>query len=568
MHAFHAPVPAARHRSIPLVAVLCSMVFATGCASRTSADTLRNVAEGRYDQAQALTDAEYGGSFTPEGVPHPDIVEDDKLSLLWSMESGQIQKLAGDLGRARSALELASIKVEALRERVRTGAILRDVSTFIVNDTLSEYEGAGFEHIQVDLQRSLIELMRGQIAEGMWEPVGASLAAYAAQAEPQAVAQHYTNAVSYARRMTQKELAEVDYAAKEKLLSSQRYTDDPFARVYAAALMDAVPERAADDRQYADAMLKGAVGTYAEHLKLLGGQRILRYEVPRLPGVAQTLAVRNGLAYDPVGFTEWAARTGIDSSTAAARPAGQGSLLVLNEADFIARIEPLTVNAVVATVGLGTYEDSRGKRHQSRIGSLIFWATGPGSETVETWAAIPLPAALTEPLTTAGAPQLWRFQIPVHAPDAPNPASATVAVTPVDGGDTTIVTTEVIADLDAFARANLKDEQVYTAVKTLTRVAVKQLAVWLTAQSLKKDNELLAFLTQAVGSAAMSATEWADLRSAALLPNRVEAGLIDLPPGRYRVAVGGRDLGVVTIKPDRTTVLPARTFPAPIIVTD
>ena len=528
--------------------MLACGLAATGCSSRTEKVVLLAVQEGRYAQAQSALDKEYGGGFTPEGQPNEDVQEGRKQALLWCLESAQVQRAAGELQRTEAVLATASAK-------------LAYIGSYVGNDTLLEYEGSGYEHIQVDWMRSLNQMQIGEIALGAWMPQGASAAAIGASANPKLA---FDNAISFARRMTLKELTEVKDAS-----GSKRYGDDPLARLYAGALMDASLDRAADDRQFADAMLKGAVEAYRQQHAQFAKQSSFRYEVGALPDIAHRLLVRNGVAYDPAGFAAWADQHGIDASSALLRSSTMGSILVLNEVDFISPREPLAINAVVATIPLGSYNGNDGQRYQAQMGGLIFWATGPGADTLKGWGALPLPAGLTNAMSVQGAPQWWKFEIPIHGNDAPIAPLQRIQVRPLDPqGMSAQVMPEVVSDLDAFARATLKDEQAFTAVKTVTRVAVKQVAAFLTAQAVQKqtDNALLAFATQAIGSVAMSATENADLRSSNLLPDHVEAALIDVPPGTYQVTVGTNSAGTVTVKADRTTIVSIRSFPTPVIV--
>jgi hypothetical protein len=65
----------------------------------------------------------------------------------------------------------------------------------------------------------------------------------------------------------------------------------------------------------------------------------------------------------------------------------------------------------------------------------------------------------------------------------------------------------------------------------------------------------------------MTATENADIRAASLLPDRVEAIILDLPPGAHSLSLqsGGvvAELGDVQVEPGVLTLVPVRTFPNP-----
>ena len=113
------------------------------------------------------------------------------------------------------------------------------------------------------------------------------------------------------------------------------------------------------------------------------------------------------------------------------------------------------------------------------------------------------------------------FSIPVHAADRPIPASPSVVTLDAEGNATEHTKLKVVADVDAYARATLKDEQPGLLVKTVLRAVGKQVAVNIAAREAKKQAEAhggqLAGLGASVlvgfgGSSAMTLTEVADTR--------------------------------------------------------
>jgi hypothetical protein len=558
-----------QYRSRPsiLLFISCGSALLSGCGrTRTGANVQYDLSVGRLAQAQQVIDETYGGSFDAAGKPSADIQQGSRHALLWTLESAQIQRLSGDHARTDAVLETASDKVEELRTRWTTSAKMADIGSWLANDTVLQYEGAGYEHIQVDWMRACSQLLQAQAAEGIYLAHSTTAAVELAQGggtSSDRARQHYTQAVSYIRHLTEKEPKEVLDAS-----GSRRYYDDPCARLLAGVLMDALPKdlRKFDDLQYADAQFRLAWQSYASQAKAFTGQKSFRYEVGNAPAIARTLLVRNARRYDPAGHAAGLQHIGIDAASVADRPQGHGSLLVVNEVDFISRKEPLTINVAVATIP--EFQASwRGTTHNVNIGGFVFWAEGPAAEGIEHWAALPLPGQLTKAVVPGGA-AYWRFELPVHAPDSPAPAPQRFVLRPA--GELSAapreITAETASDLDAYARATLKDEQVWTAVKTLTRTVVKQASVSLAAYEAKKRNEWVGLAAQLGGSIAMSLTENADLRGSNLMANRIELAHADLPPGVYCLELAGRRLCALRIVADRTTIVPIRSFPTTVTI--
>lgn len=522
-----------------LLFVVGSMVTLAlaGCGeSRLTVELCNEVRDGQLTKAQSTIDSLYGSSSDDALVKH--------------MEKGLVAHLQGDFSGSDSELDAAAPLVDDLRGNHMVDA----VTSALFNDTITTYVGRPFEHTQVDYYRVLNNLLGAQAAEGRWvpptlvvpnrEPLIAPLAA-----NPQNA---YEKAIICARRMTVNQLKETSDAA-----DGSRYDDDPFARVLAAAaiLCEAPGDRTESDQQFATAMLTRALKAYNAQEDSLGKPgNPFRYEVARAPQIASTLYLRQLKGYDPDFYATESARLQGNGDV----PAGSGSLLVLNHVGFIARPEPLQIG--IAAIGFSTPKDAT----SFNWGGIGFYASGPGSEIARSWTALPIPGDVVQKCLAPGGATVIGFEIPVHAPDAPLGGPATVTA----GGVSR--TAEVLCDLDAYARSELKEKQPKVLLKTLIRVAAKQTLVGLGAAAIGKkhdspEGQLLSFAVNLVGSALATASESADLRAWNTLPDHIEASLIDLPAGTYPLSIttvyGTRDLGTIRIDAGRLTLAAVRTMP-------
>jgi hypothetical protein len=371
--------------------------------------------------------------------------------------------------------------------------------------------------------------------------------------------------------MTADELIDVEWQA-----GRQRYDDDPWARVMQAALTYAQEFKRSDDFQFAHVQLVKAHQAYAKQKQALSGQKHFRYETDAENQVATTLFYRNAINYfggDLQQINRAAKEAGVPELTAEGverwkLPDGHGMVLIANHADFIARPDRLEIRIVTATFprfSLSNDEKKRGWRTAKfYIGGVAFWAKGPGADIVNAWGAFPVPGQVTEFIAPGGAAYMG-FEIPVHPADQQNPPVASVSAT--SGADVVSADLQVVSDLDSYARASLKDDQPGVLTKTLLRAAAKQAAVAVASKAPADQNQLLGLATNLPGSALMTATENADIRAASLLPDRVEAIILDLPPGAHSLSLqsGGvvAELGDVQVEPGVLTLVPVRTFPNP-----
>ena len=568
--------------------LVASLLLATvGCKTPRTTEEMRKdvlvaAAEGRFADAQAETNDLYGSNLANEptekgGSAEPTASVNDKQALIWRMERGMLAHLAGDLVLSNQLLDPAGDLVDVRRSK----GLVTEAATYVANDTLRDFPGNAFEHTQVDYWRCLNRLVMAQRSQSLFTPRALTFVA----GQPRAVGElkfddgtgaleNYDRAIIFARRLTINQLQETADAA-----GSNRYHDDPFGRLMAAITILAPPAegRSGSDAQFADVMLKKALAGYAEQAKVLGGQKAFRYETSARPKLIDTLLVRHCRTYDRAGFDEklkdYGYAPGDERLAAAELPKGSGSVLVLNHVGFITHPEVLDIRALAAqfrgTLEPTPEESARGvTSSRFHIGGILFWAKGPGSEIVNFWAPIPVPGELVRKIIAPGGASFMGFAIPVHIHDQPIATPASVRVHRADGSDEGRHQLEVVCDLDAYARATLKDDQPGVLAKTITRAVAKQVAAGALANEAKqRGGEGLGLIVNLLGSAAATFSEVADTRAWSSLPDHVEASLIDLPAGTYSLTLdspyGPAELGPVTIAAGRTVVVPVRTLPQP-----
>lgn len=581
-------------RSIPLLAISLAALIGTGCntprtTERMREETLADIQQGRFAEADAEVNGLYGshgkGELAEPGEKQADTPAlNGKQALIWHMERGMIGHLQGDLAASDLHLDAAA----ALADERRTKTLTTEAATVVANDTLRDYAGEGFEHIQVDYYRALNRVLEGQKAEGLYDPrltYASFLPPGSALPPPPTILTiptisstiAFEQAINFTRRMTLNQLKETQDAAGEK-----RYQDDPFARVLAGALTYCQParERTESNRQYADVMFKTAVAAYDKEAKVLGsGKQPFRYEIRKRPELVDTLLIRHCRAYDKEYFDAHLADFGLtpdDPRLAKAElPKGNGSVLVLMHVGFITHPEVLDIRVIAASgipVPVPTAAESGNGVTVTpfSIGVVAFYAKGPGSDVVNHWGVVPLPSDIVQKLMAPGGAAFMGFALPVHAPDRAIGAPGVVHLHAEAAGSNDISRSlDVVSDLDAYARATLKDEQPHLLVKTITRAVVKQAAGAVVSAELEKKNQLLGLATNLLTSTAATLSEVADTRSWTTLPDHIEACLIDMPAGSYSIAIdthyGVLNLGKVTVPDGRLVVVPVRSFPQQVI---
>ncbi len=573
--------------------------FTPRTTERMRMDTLRAVQAGNFPTAVGTTNELYESHFDGEpeeagGKPAKGQEVLAKQALLWHMERGLIDHLFGDVLTSNRHLDMAGELVDIRRSK----GVVTEVTTYVANDTLRDYAGNAFEHTQVDYYRALNRLLQAQRSEGLYVPSQLAFTPQVAGATKPPVpftlnatddvktADNYDRAINFARRMTINQLQETADAA-----GGNRYDDDPFARFLSAALTytPKLGDRSEVNSQFADVMLKRAMQGYAKQAEVFGtGKQPFLYEVTRRPALVETFFIRHSRAYDRASFDERLAQYGLKADDprldTAALPKGHGMVLVLNHVGFITHPEVLDIRAVAAqfrgTIQPTPAEVARGhSAHRFALGGVVFWAKGPGADVVNFWAPIPVPGDLIGKAVAPGGAAFMGFALPVHAKDKPIPQPATVRAKPAMGGAEIVAGMEVLSDLDAFARATLKDEQPGVLAKTMIRAVAKQVAAAQTSreveQAAKRNNkddngtaEALGLLTNLFASTAATLSEIADTRAWTTLPDHIEGSLLDLPPGNYTLvldtAYGPVECGGVTVQADRLVVVPIRTFTEPL----
>ncbi len=597
-----------------LVLIAAGLFTLAGCTStRTQALYAKqmkdDIVNGDLPGARVKANRLYGSALKGE-PPAPgekpaeaDTVLDSK-SLCWSMERGLIEHLAGDQKTSDRFLFQAGDLVDKFRSTSVTGA----VGSYLVNDTMKDYEGKSYEHIQVDYYAALNQILAAEQALGDWKrptPALPGLGKAAASAAPAAAQpadgttvnvgkdattvnaneldRLWTRAMSRARRMV------IDQMKRTTDLqdSALRYADDPWARTFAAVVTQSLPpdQRAADDDNFANSQLRRAVKSYAQQAKAFAADQHFQYEVSKqaggLPLVAAQLLWQVGSRYDAEGARELISGLGLkpEDPRLALPGKGQGRVLVLNHAGFVAPTQALTFTLGTGGGAIWTAATWKPSKVEQELGfssyawhiwSTVFNIKGPDAESVKDWGPGVVVGAEVMSLIAQwnGVPisAVIEFQVPGQPKDKPIGPTASVVTA------TSSTPMEVVQDVDAYARATLRDLQPGVFAKTLGRMLAKQVPIVLaSAAAAKKEKEkggsgLMAEVFSLAGSSLMSATETADIRNWKSLPDHLEAALITLPVGDQAIAIDGPagkiDLGTVKVREGRIIVVAARTFPA------
>ncbi|MFM2092021.1 MAG: hypothetical protein RLZZ127_2510 [Planctomycetota bacterium] len=506
-------------------------LLAAGCAApygERQQAWRHDAAQGRTAAAVAQIDDTYG----------PDDAAAGGDALLRRMELGAVAGIGGDAAAAIPHLDVAA----RLGEERRDADAVREIGTFLLNDTLRPYAGWPHEHALVETLRTLAHLERAQAAAGL---TGAA-------PDPDEAHRQYERAVNTGRRLS------LTLPGWVKGLEDEAYPDDPFARLLGAAAVFALPpdQRLPSDEQAADAALRGAVAGY----KAMAGAPLatVRWAPAERPASLVPLWLRAAEAGE--GAAERARTHAVDPALGQV-PAGHGTLLVLDLAGYVPRMEELRFTMVAAQGTNG--KDVTGRTY--RIGGVLFGVTGPGADCIDTWGALPLPGELVRQLSPGGL-SVFGFGVPVYADPRGRSAPALARLDGPGGGRDLAL--EPLADPEALARGLLRRRQPGIVVKTLARTVAKQVAVGAVTHAIGKDGsneaQLLALGVGFVGSLIATASEQADVRSWVTLPSRIDGALADLPAGTWTVSVPGAAPRNVTIPAGRLVVVPVRTFRDPV----
>ncbi len=527
-----------------LLSLVLSIILLAACSTPRGTEARRQkaldaVGMHDYATAAAMVDKIYGG----KGDEGPG---KEKHRLLWYMQKSALAVMQNDFKRTEQFTTIAGELVDARRGISVGGA----VGSAMANETVRAYDGEAFEHIQVDLVRSLNHLVQAQILEGIYVPSYEIIKDTDGSMNGPGVVDatidfkdHYERARNAARRMTLDQLKETEDAAGRR-----RYKKDPFANLYTGALVMAMPKPNNPDRQLADAMFFRAMEAYPEDIDVYAKDRNFEFELRGVPKFAETLQARNGLIYNNKDYK---------SKEKLNWKKGQGSLLIIQQDGFIARPKTLDIR-IISAVGAAP-KDSQ----QFHVGGVAFYANGPQTSGLETLSALQLPGDVVDDFFGSGL-AVMGFAMPVHEADETLPGLGLISVFDQSGNTTVEQELAVVSDLDAYARATLKDEQGPLFIKTFTRAAAKQVAAHVAAEEAMQEDVATGLFTRFFGSAVATMTEVADTRSWWLLPNHISATMIDLPAGTYRLHIshggGSMDLGEVTIQENRLAIIPSRTF--------
>ncbi len=602
-----------------LVLIAAGLFTIAGCTStRTQALYAKqmkdDIVKGDLPGARVKANRLYESALQGEALaPGEKPVEKDEVttskSLCWSMERGLIEHLAGDQKASDRFLFQAGDMVDKFRSTSVTGV----VGAAVVNDTMKDYEGKSYEHIQVDYYAALNQILAAEQALGDWKRPTQMLPGLGKTAAPAAPAaakptdsakpadgttvnvgkdattveakdldRLWTRAISRARRMVIDQMKRTTDLQDTDL----RYADDPWARTFAAVVTQTLPpdQRATDDDNFANTQLRRAVKSYAQQTKSFASDKNFRYEVSKqaggLPLVAAQLLWQVGSRYDAEGARELITGLGLktDDPRLALPTKGQGRVLVLNHVGFVAPTQALTFTLGTGGGAIYTALSWKLSKEEQELGfssyawhvwSTVFNIKGPDAESVKEWG--PGVVIGAEVLSLIGQwngvpiSSVIEFQVPGQPKDQPIRPTASVVTA---AGNTDL---EVVQDVDAYARATLRDLQPGVFAKTLSRMLVKQVPIAVAAAAAKKSEKekggsgLFSELVSMAGSSLMSATEVADIRNWKSLPDHLEAALITLPVGDQAIALDGPagriDLGTVKVRDGRIIVVEARTFP-------
>ncbi|MDX2184442.1 MAG: hypothetical protein SFW08_10730 [Gemmatimonadaceae bacterium] len=190
----------------------------------------------------------------------------------------------------------------------------------------------------------------------------------------------------------------------------------------------------------------------------------------------------------------------------------------------------------------------------------IWWVDGQPM-VVNSWGGV----GVARPLDKDG--YMLKLSWPVmRRSSAARSALTAVASSPSPGmlgGLLGSTTSGVVADLNDAAAADLSRDRNAILTRTIVRQAVKFAAVQAgEAKATKKWGDLTGSIVGGLLNAAGAALERADTRGWWLLPAGISAVRVRLPVGEQPIAaavgIGGRDLGSVTVRPGRLTVVSRR----------
>ncbi len=534
------------HRVVMSGVVIAMVLAACGPRSteRRKDQVLINVAERDFAAAQEGLDALYNSN------PHGDGRRQDQHGIVWAMERGTVAFIRQRYVEAERFLRMAAEQAEEHRARVMS----REIGSALINETLLPYDGAPHENVFVQYLRGLGFLQQAQMSAGVWMPPGDGDALQTQAVDPEFdTLGLYENAANVLRGASESLLTWVaDHAGRD------RYRDDPWVRLMAAAAIAAKPRTSDLEWQGAAMQALRAAEAYREQRRRLHGDPLFGYHVSQRPDLLTTLGYRVTQRYQREVHARFVEAVGRPQR--GDLPEGHGSVLVINHRGTAARKHVLDIN-LIAVSNANAAETRRRNPQAVSYGGFIMWASGPGWARVKnTLIGFPVPEGLADLLAPGGL-SILGVALPVHAPQARPAAPPRVRFIPEQGSPGEMAM-EVVSDVDAYARATLKDGQARLFGRALGRIVAKNLPTVLIAREQRRQGDAGgAALTGLVGSLAARVTEIADTRCWTTLPGLVDAALLDLPAGRYRLQVQEADgtiieAGSVQLAPGALVVVP------------
>ena len=525
--------------------------------------------QGHYSKVVADLNDIYHAHMTGEprslgGSPKPAHI-DTKHSLLWRSERGILAWLYYDLLGSEIHLSHARERIEYFR----ASNLLDGLGSALINDTVRDFVGEAFEHDYIWYQSALVKQLEAQASAQRYIPRGTSLPVTGEPLPlmPSSVSgdakAHYDQSVNFFRGLT-------EWSTAKHKTATLRYRGHAFFHALAAMSVLSHPRPLGSDYDYAAAMLYRARQLADRTQKDIGDKQYSYFEQHGLKSFIDQceliLAHRRG----PEALQQAAQSKGLTVDHVYAQALvpehGQTPVLLLNHVDFIAKPEVLDIGMVTASVPVLTAWQYEAGFELSTFtwGGLAFYARGPDAQSIGNRLAVfPVPRRFTE--TFGPGISIVGFALPVHKKDSPlQPDRQHITLR----GDIHYQTSSlpVVADLDAVARATLKDRQPHVFVKTLLRMIGKQVATHQVVHEVQqKHGELAGMFSQLIGSVAMTASEVADTRSVTLLPDHIRAQFVMVDHGSYDVEWhDGRSLrtiGTIHASDQHLLMVPCRTWP-------
>ncbi len=389
---------------------------------------------------------------------------------------------------------------DRMGEELYTTSVTRSISTGIVNDTMSEYSGEDFERVMVNILKALIYAEKGDTEAALVE----------------------------ARKVDEK-LAVYNTKYEE---SKNVYTEDAFGRFISGILY--MSSGTSTDLQDANVAFRKAFEIYSkDYLKNYGTS------VPQELKVASAEAAKISGDQPPPGADE----VPVDFS-----PADYGEVVVVQMNGLVPKkvekhwIVP-TPDGKVIKVAYPEYVDRQYANRGSVVRATRVEATPPAG-------AAPAENTPSSASTPAAAVTL------ASAPVSPS------AATPELPRSIVSASTELVQPVGGIAKKCLEDRIGRIKAKAVARALAKYAATKATEEALKGKggNDLLSMGVGLAMTALAVASENADTRHWAFLPDEIRLARLRLAPGTYNLTAQltvGRaiSLGQVTVAAGKAKVV-------------